>query len=72
MIRNIKTVSKVESSQTEEKRPPKIVIIKTTEAFISKLLRSAVINGFILSCKDKYNPITIKIKNPLFSYKIFP
>ena len=68
----INIVWRVKSSQIEENKPPKIVIIMTTEPFKSKEFSSSVINGFRLTWIQKHKHVKIKIKNPLFWYKICP
>ena len=62
----IKIVWRVELSQIEENKPPKIVIIIIIEAFKSKEFSSSVINGFQLIWIQKQKQVKIKIKNPLF------
>ena len=62
----IKIVWRVELSQIEENKPPKIVIIIIIEALKYKEFSSSVINGFHLIWIQKQKQVKIKIKNPLF------
>ena len=68
----IKIVWRVELSQIEENKPPKMVIIVINDAFKSKVFNSSVINGFHFICIQKQKQFKIKMKKALFWYKVCP